>query len=314
MGKKVRKKGKSWRKRILVWGGILLLLTAVYKIWIQHKIALLTGTKVVEAETEQMDEESEDVEETTYTIEKKIDGEGEKQIVYYVIDIHLAKASDLKTAFAHDTFGQYVEDTMSNIAKEHNVAMAVNGDYCGFRSNGIVIRNGVIYRDEPSRRDCYVLYRDGTARVVKETETSAQELLDAGAWNVFSFGPALLEDGEVCDGLDEDYKVDDYNVSISGLEPRTVIGYIEPNHYIILAVDGRRANYSRGMNFEMLSEVLVDLGCESAYNLDGGSSVTVYENGEIINRPCWWFADERGISDIVYIEKKDDAEAQDGQF
>lgn len=190
------------------------------------------------------------------------------------------------------------------------MAMAVNGDYCGFRSNGIVIRNGVIYRDAPTKRNCYVLYKDGTAEVVKESDTSAQELLDAGAWNVFSFGPALLKDGEICDGLDEDYKVDNMNVSISGFEPRTAIGYVEPNHYIILAVDGRRTQYSRGMNFDKLSKAFAELGCQSAYNLDGGSSVTLYDNGEIVNQPCWWFADEREISDIVYIEKPQ-SDAQD---
>lgn len=302
--KRVRRKLK---KIIFIVVGIVVCMTIVYRFFILPRIALITGTKVETVdvtENKEIDPASQEaVEKTTYTIEKKIDGEGEKQIVYYVIDIHLAKASDLKTAFAHDTFGQHIEDSMSNIAGAHNAAIAVNGDYYGFRSDGIILRNGVIYRNEPSRRDCYVLYKDGTAEVVKEKDTDAQKLLDAGAWNVFSFGPALLEDGKVCDGLDEEYKVDDYNVSISGLEPRTVIGYIEPNHYIILAVDGRRANYSRGMNFEMLADVLLELGCKSAYNLDGGSSVTVYENGGIINRPCWWFSDERGISDIIYIEK-----------
>ena len=43
---------------------------------------------------------------------------------------------------------------------------------------------------------------------------------------------------------------------------------------------------------------------------DGGSSVTLYDNGEIVNQPCWWFADEREISDIVYIEKPQ-SDAQD---
>ena len=34
--------------------------------------------------------------------------------------------------------------------------------------------------------------------------------------------------------------------------------------------------------------------------------MTLYDNGEIVNQPCWWFADEREISDIVYIEKPQD--------
>lgn len=38
--------------------------------------------------------------------------------------------------------------------------------------------------------------------------------------------------------------------------------------------------------------------------------MTLYDNGEIVNQPCWWFADEREISDIVYIEKPQ-SDAQD---
>ena len=73
---------------------------------------------------------------------------------------------------------------------------------------------------------------------------------------------------------------------------------------------GRRTQYSRGMNFDKLSKAFAELGCQSAYNLDGGSSVTLYDNGEIVNQPCWWFADEREISDIVYVEKPQ-SDAQD---
>jgi exopolysaccharide biosynthesis protein len=48
-----------------------------------------------------------------------------------------------------------------------------------------------------------------------------------------------------------------------------------------------------------------DLGCETAYNLDGGGSSTLWFNGRIINHPTT-FGDtiaERKISDIVYIGK-----------
>lgn len=108
----MKKKKKSRKKRIFQGILLLIILIAVYKLCLQPRIALLTGTKVEAVETDHSDEEPGSVEETTYTIEKKEVGEGEKKITYFVIDIHLARASDLKTAFAHDTFGQYVTDTM----------------------------------------------------------------------------------------------------------------------------------------------------------------------------------------------------------
>ena len=70
------------------------------------------------------------------------------------------------------------------------------GDYYGFRDNGIIIRNGVIYRDDPARIGL-AFYLDGTMMPYDETQTSAQELLDAGVWNTLSFGPSfctLLKD------------------------------------------------------------------------------------------------------------------------
>ena len=104
------------------------------------------------------------------------------------------------------------------------------------------------------------------------------------------------------EGLKEAYKVDGLNVSISGPEPRTAIGYLGPNHFLILVVDGRQTGYSRGMAFEELAKVFVEHGCTLAYNLDGGGSVTLYQDGEIVNSPCPLVGKERNISDILYVE------------
>ena len=46
-----------------------------------------------------------------------------------------------------------------------------------------------------------------------------------------------------------------------------------------------------------------DLGCETAYNLDGGGSATMWFNGKVLNKPTTYgdVIQERTISDIVYI-------------
>lgn len=236
------------------------------------------------------------------SVKQKELGMDENKITYFEVDVQLSDASELKAALAHDKYGQNIKDTLSDIAEEHHAALAVNGDFYGYRSDGIVIRNGVLYRDAPTDRECLVLYRDGTMDVVVENTTSGQELLDAGAWNVLSFGPVLVEDGVAREDLKDTYKVDDLNVSISGPEPRTAIGCLGPNHFLILIVDGRQPGYSRGMDFEELAKVFVEHGCTLAYNLDGGSSVTLYQDGEIINSPCPLVGKERNISDILYVE------------
>jgi len=48
--------------------------------------------------------------------------------------------------------------------------------------------------------------------------------------------------------------------------------------------------------------VLKDLGCVTAYNLDGGGSSTMYFNGQVVNQPTdGRTSGEREVSDIVYI-------------
>ena len=53
------------------------------------------------------------------------------------------------------------------------------------------------------------------------------------------------------------------------------------------------------MTFQELAQLFIDYGCELAYNLDGGSSVTLYQEGKILNRPSG--GEERRISDMIYI-------------
>ena len=101
---------------------------------------------------------------------------------------------------------------------------AVNGDYYGFRDNGILIRNGVLYRDADARMGL-AMYRDGTMAVYDERTTTGAALLAAGVWNTLSFGPGLLENGEIVPGIDHGEIDNNFGLrSIQGNNPRTGIG------------------------------------------------------------------------------------------
>ncbi|MGO1316551.1 MAG: phosphodiester glycosidase family protein, partial [Cellulomonadaceae bacterium] len=129
-------------------------------------------------------------------------GSGSDTVTYYVADVVLSDATVLRSAFADNQFGENITALVSEMAEDHDAILAINGDYYGFRDTGIVIRNGVVYRDEPAREG-FVFYADGTVELYDETQTSAEELLAAGAWNTLSFGPALVADGEVVAGIDD---------------------------------------------------------------------------------------------------------------
>jgi exopolysaccharide biosynthesis protein len=226
-------------------------------------------------------------------------GTGDDTVTYYVADVTLTDATALRSAFAGDAFGTNITQTTSAIAEANGAIFAINGDYYGFRDTGIVIRNGVVYRDKGAREGL-AFYVDGSVEVYDETTTTADELLAAGVWNTLSFGPAIVEDGEVVDGI-EDVEIDTNlgNHSIQGDQPRTLVGVIDENHLVFVVVDGRDAGYSKGVTMTEAAEIMLSLGATTAYNLDGGGSSTMYFDGDVINQPS--NGGERGTSDILYI-------------
>ena len=237
---------------------------------------------------------------TSIEITQRTVGTGDDTVTYTVAELQLSDATRLRSAFANNQFGENITQTTSEMAEANGAVFAVNGDYYGFRSTGIVIRNGVVYRDEPARQGL-AMYADGSARVYDETETSADELVAAGVWNTLSFGPAILEGGSVVAGIEEvEIDTNFGNHSIQGEHPRTAVGIIDATHLVFVVVDGRDPGTSRGVTLTELAEIMQGLGADTAYNLDGGGSSTMYFNGEVITRPS--NGGERGTSDILYVE------------
>lgn len=216
--------------------------------------------------------------------------------VVYVADVQLSSAQYLKTAFAQDTYGKNVTEKTSEIAAGNDAILAVNGDYYGAQERGYVIRNGIVYRDAASDAELLCIYADGTMRIVDQSEVTAQELVDDGVWQAFSFGPALLIDGEISVTENEE------TGKAMASNPRTAIGVIDDLHYLFVVSDGRTEE-SEGLSLYELAAFMQQLGAETAYNLDGGGSSTMVFNGEVINNPTSGGnrIKERKVSDIVYI-------------
>lgn len=215
----------------------------------------------------------------------------------YVADILLASPGSLQTAFAQNAYGKNVTATTSEIASEAGAILAINGDFYGTRESGYVLRNGVLYRNVPaSGQEDLVIYGDGSFAIIREEEVSAEELLAQGAWQILSFGPALVENGAIA--VSEGEEVGKAKAS----NPRTAIGVIDDLHYVFVVSDGRTSE-SAGLTLSQLAQFMADLGVTTAYNLDGGGSSTMYFNGEVINNPTTngKTIRERSVSDIVFI-------------
>ena len=215
----------------------------------------------------------------------------------YVADVVLSSPDYLKTALARNSYGKNVTAKTSEIAKSVGAILAVNGDYYGARESGYVIRNGVLYRNKSrSDTDILVIYDNGDMAVMSSGDISAEQLLSDGATDVFSFGPGLLDNGQIT--VSEGYEV---GVAMAS-NPRTAVGMIEPLHYVFVVSDGR-TNESRGLSLYELACFMQELGVTVGYNLDGGGSSTMVFNGEVINNPTTngRRITERSVSDVVYI-------------
>lgn len=205
----------------------------------------------------------------------------------------------LKTAFAQNTYGNNVTAKTSETAANNKAILAVNGDYYGANSTGYVIRNGVVYRDtvrEDSSNGDLAIYKDGSFKIIYEDQVSADQLVKDGVVNLLAFGPSLVENDEIV--VDTNSEV---GQSMSS-NPRTAIGIIDENHYIIIVSDGRTSE-SEGLSLYQMAEIMKSYGVKTAYNLDGGGSSTLYFNGQVINKPTTNgnTISERSVSDIVYI-------------
>lgn len=218
----------------------------------------------------------------------------ENGVVYYVADIQTDMPELLRTALANDTFGKNVTATTSSIASENDAILAINGDYYGFRDSGYVVRNGVLLRSSVlnSTTEDLIIDQDGNLSIAYEGDYDVEEAVENGAVDILSFGPALVIDGETVDRVTQNSEKNN---------PRTAIGQIGEGHYVFIVVDGRTSQ-SKGVTLDALAQICLNLGCETAYNLDGGGSSTLYFNGEVINNPTdGRNYGERKVSDIVYF-------------
>lgn len=208
-------------------------------------------------------------------------------ITYYVADIYLKDLKSFKTAFAKGKYGKGLHEGTEVMAAKNDAILAINGDYYG-NNAGPVVRNGVLYRDE-TYKDVLVMNNDGSMQTLTALELDMEKIKTEGAYQIWTFGPMLLKDGQ---------PMTKFNSDLTRANPRTAIGYYEPGHYCFVLVDGRQPGYSSGMTLQQLSELFYKLGCRVAYNLDGGQSSEMVFRNEFVNQP---YNGGRSVSDIVYI-------------
>ena len=215
----------------------------------------------------------------------------------YVADVMLDSAEALSAVLAQNAYGRNVTETPSSMAQRTSAILAVNGDYYGARQSGYVIRNGVLYRATAAKdQEDLVIDGNGDFSIIREDGITAQQLLENGAVQVYSFGPSLIENGQITVSTDDEVG------RAMASNPRTALAQVGPLHYLFVVADGR-TSASEGLSLYELAQFLKELGAQTAYNLDGGGSSAMVFNGQLVNTPTsnGSRSSERSVSDIVAI-------------
>lgn len=89
-------------------------------------------------------------------------------------------------------------------------------------------------------------------------------------------------------------------VGYDNRDPRTAVGYTANNHVIMIVADGRQST-SQGVGLPELAQIMIDLGCVEAMNLDGGGSTQMAVGNQLVNTP----SESRAVPTILTVTHKD---------
>ena len=220
--------------------------------------------------------------------------EQKKAKSFYCFTAHIwcdTPAGELPTTIFRDPEKKKsVKDFVRNIAMENKVVFATTTDYYIYRikasyPTGIEVRNGEIIIDDPHKLmyskgsmptyETLALYRDGHGESLPNKDKSAQQYVDEGAYQVYSFGPCLVKDGKLTEYAEK--------LCNTSYNPRLAIGIAEDGHYIVMLCEGR-VKRSGGVQMATLAQLMLDQGCRLAVNMDGGQSAVVAFMGHQLNQ------------------------------
>lgn len=219
----------------------------------------------------------------------------------YVADLHVRSAECLRRAFGSGEWNASSEK-LDTLARENSAVLALSGDNSHLLKAGYLAANGQVWRSRGNQmRDLCVLYTDGTMTACYapvDHELIARQMEEGLIWQTFVFGPALLdENGKAFDSFPQS--------DVNPKNPRAVIGYYEPGHYCLVQIDGRgtfsvledRAD-NEGMTLAETARFMEELGCQAAYNLDGGQSAAMWFRDGVISTP---YNNGRAVGDAIVI-------------
>lgn len=220
----------------------------------------------------------------------------------HLVTIEIADPSQLRTTMSDESYESTNWVGPAKMARAVNAVVALNADFMKYSYDvGYVIRQGEFYRDmldnQKYPRDVLVIDDAGDFHIVPKASSADMaafmaDLEEQGrkAINTFTFGPALIVDGEV----QEVSKNPEFEAILAN--HRICICQLGPLKYAIVEVDGDSPK-GLGNSLQGLAEYVQRKfpDCQVAYNLDGGVSTALVLGGKEIS------SGSRPNSDIIYF-------------
>jgi exopolysaccharide biosynthesis protein len=231
------------------------------------------------------------------SIELRLETLEQDGVQYRIAYVNIAHPSQLRTATAGQPTSSRVA-LISSMAEKNNAVIAVNANYMSNdpAKTSFEYRMGERIRARLNRtKDLLIIDQNADFHIfVKSNKDEVTAFQNAGNQivNAFTFGPALVKDGALLE-LDPDYG---YNPH--GKEPRMAIGQTAPLNYVLVHAEGRTQE-SEGVTHQVLANFMFDIGCQQAFNLDGGNSATLVFNGGYYQNKTR--DNERAQSDMIYF-------------
>ena len=118
-------------------------------------------------------------------------------------EITVSHPSQLRTAFAGGKYGYSKRVYTSKMAQLNHAVIAINADYYNYRADGLIIRQGTLYREKPFGIDTLFIDSDGNFKVMKDYDAmQSQYYKNQTVLQSIVFGPVLVENGKAIDNPD----------------------------------------------------------------------------------------------------------------
>lgn len=223
--------------------------------------------------------------------------EAHKNIAVTCAEVKIMDISQFRRYLAGEEFGCGKLMLSSEMAEAAHAVVGCSADFYGFRPDGVMILDGTALRANRALPDlCFIkdngdmlLYRGNDFASVEYAQNFADEndILFS-----FSFGPVLIKDGKRCERYD--YPIGELDRNYA----RSALSQLGKLHYLYTACN-REPPYGYTPDIGELTTMLLDMGVQQSYNLDGGQTTTVVMDNQVVNTVN--YGNQRKISDILYF-------------